>query len=217
MPNAESAPRERSSPIVWIALVAIAAVFSLLVWRGRGGNDMASDHPAVGERLALVQLEPLAGDAIPISVAELKGKVTLINFWGPWCEYCLYEMPHLVRLREKFADRDDLQFLFVSCSPLWRPNSPPALGWSEDLPQLKSSTAELLAARGWNIPAWSDPHGKTRQAFAGLCRWEGYPTTLLIDREGIIQYVAIGYSSGDEHGLENSLHKVFEQRTTSNP
>jgi thiol-disulfide isomerase/thioredoxin len=188
--------------------LAIAAVMLLLVWRGRGANETAS-HPAVGQRLALAELEPLTGDALPIAAAQLQGKVTLINFWGPWCDFCLREMPHLVRLREQFADRNDVQFLFVSCTPNWQPNTPPAIGWRENLPQLQASTAELLAQREWTIPTWSDPHGKTRQAFAGLDDWAGYPTTLLVDRDGVIRYVAIGYSPGDEHALEEQLRKLI--------
>ena len=194
---------------MWIALAAIVLVLALIVFRGRGRNN-AESHPAVGQLLAFVQFEPLTGEAKSISAYDLQGKVTLINFWGPWCDYCLLEMPHLVRLREKFADRDDVQFLFVSCTPNWRPNTPPAIGWSEDLPQLKSNTTDLLAQRAWNISTWSDPLGKTRQAFAGLNAWDGYPTTLLIDREGVIRYVGVGYSSGDEYELEEALRKLID-------
>jgi thiol-disulfide isomerase/thioredoxin len=194
--------------MLWIALAAIAVALALLVWRGRGRSDAAS-HAAVGQRLGFVQLEPLTGEASPITAAELQGQVTLINFWGPWCGFCLEEMPHLVRLREKFAERSDVQFLFVSCSPDWQPNTPPAFGWSENLAQLRASTAELLAERGYNIPTYVDPHGKTRQAFAGLDTWEGYPTTLLIDRDGVIRFVSIGYVPGDEHALEEQLRKVI--------
>lgn len=208
MPAAESAPRDRSSSVVWIGLAAIAVVLALVVWRGRGRNDGAA-HPAVGQALTYAQLEPLTGDAKAFSVDELYGKVTLINFWGPWCDFCLREMPHLERLRQQLADRDDVQFIFVSCSPDWRPNTPPALGWSEELTQLKMDTESLLAQRSWNFPTWSDPRGNTRQAFAGLDAWEGYPTTLLIDREGVIRYVGIGYSPGDEHALEENLRRLL--------
>ena len=195
--------------MIWIALAAIAVALVLLVWRGRGRSDAAS-HPAVGQRLAFAQLELLTGEASPISAEQLHGQVTLINFWGPWCDPCKYEMPHLVRMREKFAARRDVQFLFVSCSPHWQPNTPPALGWSEDVPQLRASTAELLAQHDYNIPTYVDPHGKTRQAFAGLDAWEGYPTTLLIDRDGVIRYVAIGYVPGDEYTLEEELRKLID-------
>jgi cytochrome c biogenesis protein CcmG/thiol:disulfide interchange protein DsbE len=186
----------------------MAVVLGLIVWRGRSRNEAAT-HPAVGQQLAFAQLEPLSGNAKAISADELRGKVTLMNFWGPWCDFCLREMPHLVRLREKLAERDDVQFLFVSCSPDWRPNTPPALNWTEDLPQLQAHTANLLKQREWNIPTWSDPHGKTRQAFAGLDAWQGYPTTLLIDRDGVIRYATIGYSSGDEDALEGQLLKLL--------
>ena len=40
--------------------------------------------------------------------AENKGKVTVINFWGEWCYYCLKEMPHLDALATELADIVDI-------------------------------------------------------------------------------------------------------------
>jgi thiol-disulfide isomerase/thioredoxin len=214
-PVVNDSPRPSSaSPLVFaLVLTAIAAALVLLVWRKRGGSD-AADHPAVGQRLALVQLAPLTGDATAIDTEQLQGRVTLINFWGPWCEFCLREMPHFVRMRKALSDRGDVQFLFVSCTPDWQPNTPPALGWREDLPPLRDSTAALLAQREWNIPTWSDPQGKTRQAFAGFDGWQGYPTTLIVDRTGVIRFVSIGYTAGDEREIEEQLRTVLGERGT---
>ena len=33
------------------------------------------------------------------------GKMTILNFWGTWCPYCLYEMPHLNDIAEKYKDK----------------------------------------------------------------------------------------------------------------
>jgi thiol-disulfide isomerase/thioredoxin len=209
MASAESAQRRRAPPFVWLALAAMVVVMMLLAWRGRGRVD-GTTHPAVGQQLVFRELAPLTGDATPVTSRELEGTVTLINFWGPWCDYCLREMPHLVRLREKFAARDDVEFLFVSCSPDWRPDTPPALRWREDVAQLGLGTEKLLAQRGWNIPTHYDPHGETRQAFAGLDVWAGYPTTLLVDQGGVIRYVMIGYDAGDEYALEEQLRQLLD-------
>jgi thiol-disulfide isomerase/thioredoxin len=47
-----------------------------------------------------------------ISLASLRGKVTVINFWATWCGPCRAEIPDLVALQEKY--RDTLQVVGIS-------------------------------------------------------------------------------------------------------
>src|SRR2546423_3287148 len=51
-------------------------------------------------------------DGRTISLASLRGKVTLINFWATWCGPCRAEIPDLVALQEKYRDR--LQVIGIS-------------------------------------------------------------------------------------------------------
>jgi thiol-disulfide isomerase/thioredoxin len=213
MPPAVSAPRSRNSLTFALVVGAAAVVLLLLVWRNRADNSLPQ-HASVGKKLPALELAPLTGTSKPMSTADLQGKVTLINFWGPWCGFCLQELPHLVRMRKQFSDRDDVQFLFVSCSPDWRPNTPPALGWREDLADLRERTARLLKKERHEIAAHADPHGLTRQAFASLDAWEGYPTTLLIDRDGVIRLATIGYSPGEEYAIEEALREIVESEAS---
>jgi thiol-disulfide isomerase/thioredoxin len=49
------------------------------------------------------QLNDLEGK--PVSLAEAKGKVVLLNFWATWCGPCRAEIPDLVDLQKRYADR----------------------------------------------------------------------------------------------------------------
>jgi thiol-disulfide isomerase/thioredoxin len=40
----------------------------------------------------------------PLSLADLKGKVVLIDFWASWCGPCRKENPNVVKLYEKYKD-----------------------------------------------------------------------------------------------------------------
>jgi thiol-disulfide isomerase/thioredoxin len=51
-------------------------------------------------------------DGREISVATLRGKVVIVNFWATWCPPCRAEIPDLVALQEKY--RDHLQVIGVS-------------------------------------------------------------------------------------------------------
>ena len=57
-----------------------------------------------------VSLTDAAGHSLDL--AELRGKVVVVNLWATWCEPCLREMPSLERLQSRFGER--IEVLAVS-------------------------------------------------------------------------------------------------------
>jgi thiol-disulfide isomerase/thioredoxin len=57
-------------------------------------------NPDVAPPFALKDLE-----GRPVSLAEAKGKVVLLNFWATWCGPCRAEVPDLVDLQKRYADK----------------------------------------------------------------------------------------------------------------
>ncbi len=47
------------------------------------------------------------------SIADYRGKIVVINFWGKWCPPCRREMPSLAELYERFEKDGDVQFIFL--------------------------------------------------------------------------------------------------------
>lgn len=99
----------------------------------------------------------------PVSSADLKGKVVLLNIWATWCVPCREEMPQLNALQSELGGE---QFEVV------------ALNIDKGGPQ---KAQEFLKETGaTDLTAYYDPSGKL---FATL-KAVGMPTTLLIDPEG---------------------------------
>src|SRR3984885_7866934 len=104
-----------------VAVIAIGAVL-IVVWvsylRPHMQLDEALHQAGVGQPLPMLELQPLTGTTEGVSLESLHGKVALINYWGPWCGFCVEEFPHLVELWDK--NRGNPEFAFVSVSSAGR-------------------------------------------------------------------------------------------------
>src|SRR6266849_9202683 len=52
-------------------------------------------------------------DGKPVTLADSRGKVILLNFWATWCGPCRAEIPDLVELQNKYKDRLQILGLVV--------------------------------------------------------------------------------------------------------
>ncbi|MEX2113204.1 MAG: TlpA family protein disulfide reductase [Pirellulales bacterium] len=177
----------RSGAWGWIllALVAAGSFAYLVVATAPSARDAGTSNPAVGRTLQYLRLEPLAGGGDYVSIDDLRGRVSVINFWGTWCGPCIREFPDLVQMAERFADREDFRFYPVSC------------GQGEDIEvdELRLATEEFLQARNVQLVTYSDQNAATRHALSMLLSLPqfAYPMTLVVDQSGKIRGFWVGY------------------------
>jgi len=111
-----------------------------------------------------------APEGTPLSLASLKGKILVLNFWATWCGPCHILAPIFDRVAAQFQSRSDIAFFAANCD--------------DD---------ETLVA-----PYLEAEKTRTQVVFAdGLERAlavNAYPTVVILDRAGKIVYRAEGYS-----------------------
>jgi thiol-disulfide isomerase/thioredoxin len=103
----------------------------------------------------------------PLSLADLKGKVVLIDFWASWCGPCRKENPNVVKLYEKYKEAG---FTVLSVS-------------------LDDNKANWLAAIEKDKLAWPNHVSDLKKwgnEVARLYQVTGIPFTVLVDQEGKI-------------------------------
>ncbi len=64
-------------------------------------------------------LQPVAGHEGLNSLAQLQGKVVLLDFWATWCNPCIAKMPYLAEMYERYRDQG---FVVISLHSAWRAN-----------------------------------------------------------------------------------------------
>jgi cytochrome c biogenesis protein CcmG/thiol:disulfide interchange protein DsbE len=117
----------------------------------------------VGKLAPGFTLESLAGGAV---AAPVPGKVTVLNFWATWCPPCREEMPEL----DKFAAAN-----------------PAVAFYAVNLQEPAPKVAGFLRDQGYSLPVLLDAGG-----VAQTYRISAIPTTVVIDRDGVVRYRKTG-------------------------
>ena len=118
------------------------------------------------------------------TTADMKGKVTLVNFWATSCTTCVAEMPQIVATYDKYKDKgyDTI-----------------AVAMQYDPP---SYVVNFAQTRKLPFKVAIDNTGKVAEAWGDV---KLTPTTYIVDKQGQIVKKYVGAPNFDE------LHKLIEK------
>ena len=110
-------------------------------------------------------------DGKDISLAQYKGKVVLVNFWATWCEPCRFEIPWLIEMQQKYGAKG-FTVLGVAMDDEGRSVVAPFV--DKERFDVNGNKSQM----NYPIVIGNDA---AADKFGGLL---GYPTSVLIDRDG---------------------------------
>ena len=175
-----------------LALIAviIAAILLLPSCRSRGGKAAADTEPTTlvkaGDKAPDFTVEMF--DGTKTSLAELKGKVVLLNFWATWCPPCRQELTRVQKdIIDRFAGRN---FVFL---PISRGEK-------------REDVAAFREKMVYTFPMGLDPSQAIYDRYAS----NYIPRNFLIGADGKVMLATVGYDAEEFDEMIKTIEKTLE-------
>ncbi len=118
-------------------------------------------------------------DGNTLALADMKGKVKVVDFWATWCGPCKASFPAMQEAQNKYANRDDVVFLFVN-------------SWENG--DREKNAREYITANDYSFRVLMDEDDAVIKSF-GV---RGIPTKFIIDGNNHIRFESVGWSGSSE-------------------
>jgi len=180
-PRPRKATERNRRPLLPLPLAAAAFVLAGACAGEEGrGPVLGSPAPAYGASTL--------GGGDSITLAELRGKVVLLNFWATWCAPCRHETPFLDSLHAR-RSADGLE----------------VVGVSVDAGQARGDVEAFVREYGVGYTILLDPQmlGMDRYGVVGL------PASFLVDRKGILRWMRFGPVSATDREFLEAVESVL--------
>ena len=167
-----------------LALIPILAIF---------GCAVAYQYPVqefTNKKMPAFKLVDTTGKSL--TNASLKGKVYLIDFWATWCGPCKAAMPTMQKLHNKYKGRG---FMVIGANILERGGDKTAVAGKFQ------KAAKLSYVFAKNTPE--------SEKLADQLKIQGIPTFLLVDKNGVVRLVEVGFSPSHESDLAKKIESLL--------
>ena len=170
--------RGSTTSLVAMLVILLALVAAIIFWPVEASANSAVQQPQDIESTTLIH----AGDVAPdftvemldgkrVTLSSLRGKVVLVSFWATWCPPCRQEMAHMQEgVIDRFAG-SDLVVLPISRG------------------EKRETVEKFIEKMGYGFPVGLDIDQSIYSKYAS----NYVPRSVVINREGKVVYVAVGY------------------------
>ncbi|MFH1382510.1 MAG: TlpA disulfide reductase family protein [Chloroflexota bacterium] len=172
-------------PVFFVGVLALSGCSTGFGPAGAQTGSTVLTGTQPGQQAPDFQLKDVDGQVV--SLSGLRGKPVLLNFWATWCPPCRSEMPLLQQTYEEWSAKG-LVLLAV------------------DIGESPATVKEFLSSNKLTLPVLLD----SQQLVAEQYRISLIPTTLFIDKDGIIRQRIVG-AFPDRAVIETELQKIMTQ------
>jgi thiol-disulfide isomerase/thioredoxin len=154
-------------------LVFLGLILSALLATSMGcskKSELTQNASVVKEGSPAPEINVITLKNAPLKLADLKGKVVLLNFWATWCPPCREEIPSMMKLNSAMVGKP-FQMVAISVD-------------EGGVPAIEAFFKES----GFNLPTYTDPDGKAAKTYGVT----GVPETFVIDKNGVLVKKVIG-------------------------
>tara|TARA_Y100001934_G_scaffold275253_2_gene369271 strand:- start:2737 stop:3822 length:1086 start_codon:yes stop_codon:yes gene_type:complete len=223
----ELSSKARSNPVeAEKELAELQKFLNSLKERGNPGTEKAIDSMkryfvSIKSRIdsGKKQQELIGQDAAPLAVthwangkpltaADLKGKVVLLDFWAVWCGPCVATFPHLIEWNEKYADKGLVTIGLTRFYNYEWKNGKHTKG--KDV----SKETELAMLESFadhhKLPYRFGLQDKSKMSkYYGV---SGIPHAVLIDRKGKVRLMRVGSGPANAKAISDMLEKLIAEK-----
>lgn len=180
---------KKSNKTLWAMLALIAIILLVILLLPGCGNR---NQRQTADETTLVQVGDKAPDftvamfdGSEVSLAQLRGKVVLLNFWATWCPPCREELTHVQKeIIDRFAGRE---FVFL---PVSRGES-------------RQDVATFREQTGYTFPMGLDSTRTVYDRFAS----NYIPRNFVIDAQGEVIFSSVGYTPAEFEEMIQIIEK----------
>ncbi|SEO84383.1 Peroxiredoxin [Mucilaginibacter gossypiicola] len=125
-----------------------------------------------------------------VSLANLKGKTVVVDFWATWCGPCKASFPGMQLAVNKYKNNPDVKFLFIDT---WETGDSYA-----------DVAKKFIAENKYTFTVLFDEKGNDGKQSKVVSQFgvEAIPTKFIIDKNGNIRFSVRGYSGSNQAVLE---------------
>jgi cytochrome c biogenesis protein CcmG, thiol:disulfide interchange protein DsbE len=179
-------PERRRLAILSVGLGAVIVLLLIVLLVPIGNSDpdavVVGGHPLAGKAAPPIELQTLDGE--PVSLAALRGRPVLVNFFATWCVPCRDELPLMAAAYDEHR-ADGLEILGIV--------------HDDTVDGARAFAADMGAT--W--PILSDPDDAAWLDYLGVAM----PTSFFIDPDGVIRSASLGGFT--EEGLDALLATIL--------